>query len=223
MSVVGLRELLRNPREVFERLDAGGGEPIVITRYGKPVAALIAADERRLEQLMLSSAPTVLEAAHDAENAVSGGRTTSLGALLEDDPDEASTSATTQSHAEPVDDLHEALTRIAREVAAEVELSPALSVSQRATVSPSEVGVLQEIAAEMIETALHESVATAKQRALALMDYTAQTAPTSSSDRGALFQRLEGYARLQSAVGHRVVSVTMDDRLSPMPPYRTDD
>jgi prevent-host-death family protein len=211
MSVVGIRELLRNPSEVLARLDIGGAEPIVITRHGKPVAALVAADERRLEQLMLSSAPTVIEAAHEAENAVSEGRTSSLGDLLDDDLDEAAPMTAMAAGEEAAGDLHRALAQIARDVAAEVELSPALSVAPHATVSPSEAGVLQEVAASVIETTLHESLATARQRALALMDYTAQTAPTSPSDRGVHFQRLEGYARVQSAVGHRVMSVTMAD------------
>jgi prevent-host-death family protein len=77
MAIIGMRELLRDPKKVFSNVEESG-EPVLVTNRGRPVAALYPVDAERAEELMLESAPEYLASRRQAENARSQGRTRSL-------------------------------------------------------------------------------------------------------------------------------------------------
>jgi antitoxin (DNA-binding transcriptional repressor) of toxin-antitoxin stability system len=80
-SIIGVRELSRETRAVVDRLEATG-EPAIVTRDGKPVAALIAVDDERLKDFVLSAAPEFATSAREADEALAEGRTRPMGEVL---------------------------------------------------------------------------------------------------------------------------------------------
>lgn len=54
MSVVSIRDLSRNPSAVVDEVERSG-RPALVTRNGKPVAALVRVDEASLEEWMLAT------------------------------------------------------------------------------------------------------------------------------------------------------------------------
>lgn len=90
MAVLSVRALLRDAAAVFDSIERDQ-EPQVITRRGRPIAALVPINERQAEAMILSSAPTLIESRRRATNARAEGRTTSLSdALASLDADKAS-------------------------------------------------------------------------------------------------------------------------------------
>lgn len=77
MAIIGMRELQRDPKGVFQRL-TDTHEPILITNHGHPVAALYPVDAQRAEELMLATAPEYVASRGEGEAAVAAGRTRSL-------------------------------------------------------------------------------------------------------------------------------------------------
>jgi antitoxin (DNA-binding transcriptional repressor) of toxin-antitoxin stability system len=89
MAVMSVRALLRDAAAVFRDMEQDG-QPVLITRRGRPVAALVPVDSEQAEALILSSAPELIESRHRAENAIAEGRTTPLETALQDlDAEEA--------------------------------------------------------------------------------------------------------------------------------------
>ena len=89
MPAMGIRALLRDAKAVFERIEQDQ-EPVLITRRGRPFAALVPVDPENAEALILSSAPELVESRRRAENSRAEGRTISLEDALRDlDVDEA--------------------------------------------------------------------------------------------------------------------------------------
>ena len=80
MPAVSVRKLLRDASAVFGGLERDG-EPVLITRRGRPVAALIPVDPEDAEAMILSAAPEMIESRRQAENARVEGRTTPLAAV----------------------------------------------------------------------------------------------------------------------------------------------
>lgn len=76
MAIISMRELLRTPGDALARIDEG--EPCLVTRHGKPIAALVPVDQSQVESFILASAPEFVEARRDAEHARAEGRTISL-------------------------------------------------------------------------------------------------------------------------------------------------
>lgn len=56
MASVGLRELNIGTGEVVERV-ASTGEPLIVTRYGRPLAAIVPVDPTRGEEAILARLP----------------------------------------------------------------------------------------------------------------------------------------------------------------------
>jgi len=83
MAVISVRALLRNAAAVFEGIDRDQ-EPVLITRHGRPFAALVPVDPEHAEAIILSSVPEFVESRRRAESARAEGRTTSLEAALHD-------------------------------------------------------------------------------------------------------------------------------------------
>ena len=57
MKFLTLRELKINPSRVFDRL---AKEDLVVTRHGKPAAALVYLDEELLDDFILAHHPTLI-------------------------------------------------------------------------------------------------------------------------------------------------------------------
>ena len=95
MAVISVRALLRDAAAVFEGMERDR-EPVLITRRGRPVAALVPVDSEQAEAMILSSAPELIESRRRAENARAEGRTTPLEVALRDlDAEEAEDTAQT--------------------------------------------------------------------------------------------------------------------------------
>ena len=77
MAVISVRELLRDATTVFEGMERDR-EPVLITRRGRPVAALVPVNPEQAEAMILSSAPALIESRRRAEQAIAEGRTTPL-------------------------------------------------------------------------------------------------------------------------------------------------
>jgi prevent-host-death family protein len=54
MSVVSIRDLSRNPSAVVDEVERSG-RPALVTRNGKPIAALVRIDQDKLEDWVQSS------------------------------------------------------------------------------------------------------------------------------------------------------------------------
>ena len=89
VAVISVRALVRDAAAVFEGMERER-EPVLITRRGRPVAALVPVDPEQAEAMILSSAPELIESGRKAENARAEGRTTPLEVALRDlDAEEA--------------------------------------------------------------------------------------------------------------------------------------
>jgi antitoxin (DNA-binding transcriptional repressor) of toxin-antitoxin stability system len=71
-----MRELLRTPGKAFDRV--GEGETCVVTRNGRPVAALVPITEENAEAALLAASPRLEQDRRDAEHAREEGRTMPL-------------------------------------------------------------------------------------------------------------------------------------------------
>ena len=54
MSLVSIRDLSRNPSAVVDEVERSG-RPALVTRNGKPIAALVRIDQDKLEDWLLST------------------------------------------------------------------------------------------------------------------------------------------------------------------------
>jgi prevent-host-death family protein len=72
VPVIGIRQLSRQTAEVFDALEKTG-EPVVIARHGKPIAALIQIDESRLTELIVASTPEFVDDWRAADEALARG------------------------------------------------------------------------------------------------------------------------------------------------------
>lgn len=93
MPVVGLRQLSRETREVIDQLEQDG-EPVVLTRHGKPVAALVTVPEDRAAAFALASLPEQVAHRDKAAKEIAAGEGRPAGELLaeleagsDEDPD----------------------------------------------------------------------------------------------------------------------------------------
>jgi prevent-host-death family protein len=76
MAFVGIRTLSRDTSRVIKEFEETG-EPVILTREGKPIGALVPVDERQVEELVLTTA-SEFRAAPDDET---GGEIVSLGEI----------------------------------------------------------------------------------------------------------------------------------------------
>lgn len=81
MTTVSIRDLQRNPSGVVSEVEHSG-RPAIVTRNGKPVAAIMAVDEEALEDFVLANAPAFVKAMRAADAELAAGTTTSLDDYL---------------------------------------------------------------------------------------------------------------------------------------------
>jgi prevent-host-death family protein len=74
MAMVTLRELARNTASVIQGVQSSG-RPALVTRNGRPVAALLPIDEAALEDWLLGKAPAATRVAAEADPDLAAGRT----------------------------------------------------------------------------------------------------------------------------------------------------
>ena len=81
MTTISIRDLSRTPGDVLDEL-ARSGKPTVVTRHGRPVAALVAIDEAALEDYILAAAPECVRAMNRATADLKAGRVIPATALF---------------------------------------------------------------------------------------------------------------------------------------------
>jgi prevent-host-death family protein len=77
MPVIGIRELSRDTSRVIKDFERTG-EPVVVTREGRPIGALVPVDQEQFEDLVLATAPEFRRSRRRSEKAVKEGRTRSV-------------------------------------------------------------------------------------------------------------------------------------------------
>jgi antitoxin (DNA-binding transcriptional repressor) of toxin-antitoxin stability system len=83
MAIVKMRDLLRKPTTVFEELERSG-EPALLTRDGKAVAALFPVDSDQAYEVAMAALPEFVGSRERAKHARSEGRTASAAKFLQD-------------------------------------------------------------------------------------------------------------------------------------------
>ena len=78
---MGIREFARQVSRHVERVEKTG-RPLVLTRHGKPVAAVIALDAETLEDFVLAHAPDLAASLRDANRELARGETSTLDETL---------------------------------------------------------------------------------------------------------------------------------------------
>jgi prevent-host-death family protein len=137
MAFVGIRTLSRETSRVIQEFEETG-EPVILTREGKPIGALVPVDERQVEEMVLATAPE-FQAAPEGEP---GSEIVSLGEVAAErglalDEDQ-------QALAAPVDEeLHELATEAAEfEVKSVVDLLSEPLAEEVLTAARAEIGTL---------------------------------------------------------------------------------
>lgn len=69
---IGIRELARHASRIVERVKTTG-RPTLITRHGRPVAALVPVDEAELEDWILANAPEFVRSMRRADREIARG------------------------------------------------------------------------------------------------------------------------------------------------------
>lgn len=83
MPTVSIRDLARRSSRVVDDVSSSG-RPAIITRRGKPVAALIAIDPDELEAFVLANAPEYARSMRDADADLAKGRTRTLADVIDE-------------------------------------------------------------------------------------------------------------------------------------------
>jgi prevent-host-death family protein len=78
---MGIREFARHVSRHVERVEKTG-RPLVLTRHGKPVAAVIALDAETLEDFVLAHAPDLAASLREANRELARGDTRALEQTL---------------------------------------------------------------------------------------------------------------------------------------------
>lgn len=77
MAVIGIRKLSNETSKVIKEFEETG-EPVIITRQGQPIGALVSVDRERLDDIILSTAPDFHASVERADADFEEGRTRSL-------------------------------------------------------------------------------------------------------------------------------------------------
>ena len=83
MATVSMRDLARRASEVVEEVTRSG-RPALVTRHGRPVAALIRVREEDLEDFILANAPEFIESMREADEDAARGAAVPWDQVKED-------------------------------------------------------------------------------------------------------------------------------------------
>jgi prevent-host-death family protein len=83
MPIIGVRELSRQTAGVIDELEKSG-EPVIITKQGRPVATLSAVSPEQIQDLTLALAPTFVETRRRTDADLESGRVRSLDEVSSD-------------------------------------------------------------------------------------------------------------------------------------------
>jgi prevent-host-death family protein len=83
MATGGVRELARNASRLVDEV-ASTGRPVVITKHGRPVAAVVGIDPAALEDFVLANAPEYVTARRQADSDLRSGRTRTAADVFAD-------------------------------------------------------------------------------------------------------------------------------------------
>lgn len=82
MGTIGIRDLSRNASQVIDQVSSTGS-PMIVTKHGRPVAAVVAIDPDALEDFVLATAPEYVAARQAADADLAVGRTRAAAAVFE--------------------------------------------------------------------------------------------------------------------------------------------
>lgn len=74
MPTISIRDLGRRPSQVIDEV-VRTGRPAIVTRYGRPVTAIVAVDPDELEDFVLAHAPAFVRSMRTADADLRAGRT----------------------------------------------------------------------------------------------------------------------------------------------------
>ena len=83
VATVSIRDLANNASKIVNAVKASG-KSTVVTKHGRPVAALVPIDDVELEDFVLSNAPEFVLGRATADTELVAGTTRSLDAVLTD-------------------------------------------------------------------------------------------------------------------------------------------
>jgi prevent-host-death family protein len=82
MGTIGIRDLSRNASQVIDQVSSTGS-PMIVTKHGRPVAAVVAVDPDALEDFILATAPEYAAARRAADTDLAAGRTQPAAAVFD--------------------------------------------------------------------------------------------------------------------------------------------
>jgi len=82
MGTIGIRDLSRNASRVIDQVHSTGN-PMIVTKHGRPVAAVVAVDPDALEDFILATAPEYVAARRAADADLAAGRTRPAAAVID--------------------------------------------------------------------------------------------------------------------------------------------
>lgn len=173
MPVIGLRELSRKTGATVEQLEATG-EPIIITKQGHPIAALVAVDRDRLQDLVLATAPEFVRSTKEADDALAAGITRPMSEVLADMADREAASGAADATSDPARGTDGGIPPLADQLVAEyAELVTRFSgeASERPLVpaDASEIRALQEASINLFREFISSTLARVSERARAVV------------------------------------------------------
>ncbi|MBN2113216.1 MAG: type II toxin-antitoxin system Phd/YefM family antitoxin [Acidimicrobiia bacterium] len=82
MGTIGIRDLSRHASQVIDQVSSTGS-PMIVTKHGRPVAAVVAVDPDALEDFILATAPEYVAARRAADADLTAGRTRPAAAVID--------------------------------------------------------------------------------------------------------------------------------------------
>lgn len=170
MAAITVRKLSRDTASVIDTLEATG-EPVLVVRKGKPVAALTAIDAERVEDIALSTAPEFVNILAKADQAADTGETKTLAEIFPEEAAEQSESRRAPTVGESSEqafalrgmdtDLVDLLTR---ELVARMPLGHVLLHESDVRITPERSQRIHDLSMSLVRTLVAENLGFALQR-----------------------------------------------------------
>jgi prevent-host-death family protein len=82
LGTIGIRDLSRNASQVIDQVSSTGS-PMIITKHGRPVAAVVAVDADALEDFVLATAPEYVADRRAADRDLAADRAVSAASVFD--------------------------------------------------------------------------------------------------------------------------------------------